>query len=177
MSGCRSLTVEEIRRVIEALSSKRDKALFITGIKTGFRITELLSLTPKSIREDGTIYVVKQNMKGKLRGRAVPLHPDARAQLIEYINESKCQVDSKLFPLSRFQAHRILKDAYNAIGITGKVATHSMRKTFATNVYNRLDKDILKTGKALGHVTGFAYKNTEQYLEVNQDEINKAILD
>jgi len=47
MKGCRALTADEVARVSHAFrgtSAERDRALFIlTGIKTGFQISELLS--------------------------------------------------------------------------------------------------------------------------------------
>lgn len=47
MKGCRALTADEVVRVSQAFHgtyAERDRALFILGIKTGFRISELLSL-------------------------------------------------------------------------------------------------------------------------------------
>jgi integrase len=41
MKGCRPLTASEIATVEEAFVRTRDKALFILGLKTGLRISEL----------------------------------------------------------------------------------------------------------------------------------------
>jgi integrase len=48
MKGCRSQTDEELMVVSQSFGgtyAARDKALFLLGIKSGFRISELLSLT------------------------------------------------------------------------------------------------------------------------------------
>ena len=47
MKGCRALTADEVARVSKVFRGTytgRDRALFILGIKTGFQISELLSL-------------------------------------------------------------------------------------------------------------------------------------
>jgi integrase len=185
MAGCRRLTDTEVRRVKKVLGdSQRDLCLFILGLRTGFRISELLRLKVSDVAGMKKATVAKQGMKGKLRERTVILHPEAIEAIDAYLKESQLPPESWLFPsrkcqgeaITRHHGWVILKNAYNALGMTGKVATHSMRKTFAMNVYTRLGKDVLKTGKALGHVDGYAYKNTERYLEVDQDEINDAIL-
>jgi len=48
-----------------------------------------------------------------------------------------------------------------------------MRKTFANRLYERLGHDLFKTQKALGHQN---VNSTVQYLQVDQNEINAAIL-
>ena len=188
--GCRKLSESEVSQVLSVLKTSRDQSLFILGIKTGFRISELLSLKVKDVMQNGEILdrvtVHKNNMKGKARSRSVILHPEAKALLKKYLNEVGYGPERDLFvshktkeALSRIQAYKILKQAYLDAGLTedkGTLATHSMRKTFANKVYENLGRDILKTGKALGHVGGYMYKNTELYLEVNQDEVDGAIL-
>ena len=55
----------------------------------------------------------------------------------------------------------------------GKLGTHSMRKTFADRIYDRLDGDLAKTQKALGHKN---INSTVQYLSFREEEIDEAIL-
>lgn len=188
MSACRSLTESEIKRVLKWLADKlRDRALFVTGLRTGFRISEILSLRVRDVQDENgrikdKITVLREFMKGlavKKKSRTVAVHPDVKIALKEYITEAELKPDDYLFPnpkgekaLSRFQAWRILKDAYSACGLKGKLATHTMRKTFANKVYRMFNGNILKTAKALGHDRSM---NTERYLEVRQEEIDNAI--
>ena len=47
MQGCRPLSPEEVDEILVSFGDRyaaRDKALFVMGVYTGFRITELLSL-------------------------------------------------------------------------------------------------------------------------------------
>ena len=76
-------------------------------------------------------------------------------------------------PISRVQAYRILQQAYYANDMTGTLGTHSMRKTFADRVYEKLNHDLFKTQKALGHRN---INSTIQYLSFKQEEIDAAIL-
>ncbi len=76
-------------------------------------------------------------------------------------------------PISRVQAWRILRNACELNQITGNVGTHSMRKTFAQRVYNLLDRDLVKTQRALGHRN---VNSTAQYLSFDEREIDEAIL-
>jgi excisionase family DNA binding protein len=59
------------------------------------------------------------------------------------------------------------------IELRGKVATHSMRKTFADRVYEALGRDIFRTQKALGHRN---INSTVQYLSFKEQDIEAAIL-
>lgn len=70
-------------------------------------------------------------------------------------------------------AWRILKEAYESNEMTGKLGTHSMRKTFADRIYDKLDRDLVKTQKALGHRN---INSTVQYLSFREEEIDEAML-
>ena len=76
-------------------------------------------------------------------------------------------------PISRIQYHRVIKEAVEVNGLKGKVATHSMRKTFAARVYEALDRDIFRTQQALGHRN---INSTVQYLSFKEQDIEAAIL-
>jgi site-specific recombinase XerD len=76
-------------------------------------------------------------------------------------------------PISRIQAWYILTEAYRTNGLTGKLGTHSLRKTFANKVYEKLGHDLLKTQRALGHKN---LDSTLAYLSFREDEIEAAIL-
>ena len=88
MRGSKPLTEEEIRALVNNLGPA-DKALFLLGLKTGFRISELLSLTVGDVVSNGKIKdrvtVQRRNMKGKKSSRTVLLHEEARQALKEYL--------------------------------------------------------------------------------------------
>jgi integrase len=58
MQGSRPLTDEEVGLVAKSFSgvyAQRNKALFILGVRTGFRIGELLSLRVSDVQHHGKI--------------------------------------------------------------------------------------------------------------------------
>lgn len=168
----------------------RDRALFLLGVRAGFRISELLSITIGDVFQNGNfvrqIAVARRNMKGKKAGRTVPLHPEAREFLEIWVRELAAAGHSApetfLFrsreggnrALNRRTAWYLLTRAYAACGLTGKLGTHGMRKTFAKRVHQKLGRDLMKTQKALGHAR---VTSTVSYLSFDEGEVDDAILD
>lgn len=187
--ACKPLTQEEQAKVIQVLDNIRDKALFVLGLKTGFRISELLSLTINDVYQANQIVarlkVQRKNMKGKVSSREVALHPTAIELLNSLLASYKAQgkvlePTLPLFigmgrnkPIGRNRAHKMLKAAYLKAGVTGSTGTHCMRKTFAVKVHKALANDLFKTQKALGHSS---ILTTVKYLPVEQEELDQAIL-
>jgi integrase len=202
MRGCRPLSDEEVSLVAKSFSgtyAKRNKALFLVGHRTGFRISELLSLTVGTVQQHGkitdAITVQRRNMKGgkagKTSSRTVRLHPEAKASLNVWLEVLQKRLggslssstpvfcsrvhrgDGELRAISRVQAWRILQEAYLSNEMPGKLGTHAMRKTFANRMYELLKHDLVKTQRALGHAN---INSTVQYLSFREEEIDAAIL-
>ena len=192
MKGCRPLEESEVEAVLAAFDgpyADRDRALFLLGVKSGFRISELLSLRLLDILRAGRLLdrvsVARRNMKKKVEGRSVLLHPGAKEALSVWIEQLRANgymtSDTFVFQsrkgrnaaMSRVQAYRVLQEAYERAGVEGHTGTHSMRKTFANNVHEKLGRDILKTQKALGHKN---INSTVSYLSFREEEIDEAIL-
>lgn len=191
MKGARSITDEEIRKVLSAFKGRfanRDRALFVLGIKTGFRIGELISLKLKDVIHGGEIVdrvsVQRCNTKGKIEGRTIILNLDAKKALVIWVNEmvqAGHPEESFLFKsrkgpnqsVSRNQAWHILDTVFNRVGLSGKLGTHVMRKVFADRIWEKLGHDLVKTQKALGHRN---INSTVSYLSFKTEDIDQAIL-
>ena len=192
MKGCRPLTEEEVtllQRSFGGVYADRDKALFLLGVKSGFRISELLSLRVSDVSQHGRLVdrvtVQRRHMKQKLEGRTVLLHPEAKTALATWLltlrQMSGYTAHTYVFrsrkggnrPISPVQAWRILREAVTTNELTGKVGTHAMRKTFANRVYHQLNHDLVKTQRAMGHKN---INSTVAYLSFVEDEIDAAIL-
>lgn len=179
-TGCRPFDDKEF----EALLANTDtqlRALLSLGVRTGFRISELLSLTWRSVlNADGivkdTIEVPRRSMKGKNKSRRMPLHPETKIHL-NALSRAKYTGDMthKVFPMDRSTAYRQLKKALKIAGIkegSGRLATHSLRKTFARKIYEGLSRDLNKLSQALGHSR---IQTTIRYLQVDAEEIENVI--
>ena len=76
-------------------------------------------------------------------------------------------------PITRNRAWQIIYQACIEAGVTGKIGTHTMRKTFATNVYEATGHSIPKTMEATGHTD---VKSLMKYLGYSRAEVEKVIL-
>jgi integrase len=192
MKGCRPLSDQEADSIMESFGGQyaaRDRAVFALGRYTGERISAILQLKVGDIIQGGRVMDAvgyrRANRKGKTESRTVTLHPKAKKALTVWINQlakgTILTADDFVFrsrkghssrPISRVQYHRILKGAIGPNELTGKLATHSMRKTFANQVYERLGHDIFRLQKAMGHKN---INSTAQYLSFKEADIEKAI--
>lgn len=176
MKGCRPLTTEEYEQVKNAFDNIRDKCLFILGTRTGFRISELLSMKVSDVADQRGVYksvkVKKGYMKNKNESREIVLHQEARIAIKEYLMSVGLDEADWLFPYTRQAAHNALKKVFNQCGLSGTLSTHTMRKTFAKNIFKNTN-NIYKTKQALGHKD---LSTTVKYIVIDQDEIDQAIL-
>lgn len=191
MKGARPLTECEVFQVSNSFRGRyalRDRAMFLLGIKTGLRISELLSLTVGDVLQHGRIvdraHVQRKHMKRKTEGRTVLLHPDAKEALALWIAQlsewQEVHRDTPLFlsrkgqrAIGRRQAWTILMGNYSENRMGGTLGTHAMRKTFANKVHGLLGRDLVKTQRALGHKN---VSSTVSYLSFLEEEIDEAIL-
>ena len=146
MKGTRPLDNNEIRLVSACFTGTfevRNRSLFLLGVSTGGRISELLSLTIGDVWQNRAavtdLLYDKSIVKGGEVSRAVPVNTDglrAIDALIGWHRERYATLQKKrpLFPsrngqgwkpLSRREAHTVLKDAFMTAGLNGHLATHS----------------------------------------------------
>ena len=159
------------------------------GVSTGGRISELLSLTIGDVYQNRAavtdLLFDKSIVKGGEVSRAVPVNVDGRqaiADLVAWHREKyKTLAPSRpLFPsrnkngsvaMNRQTAHEMLKKAFQAAGLNGKLATHSLRKSFAQRVYEE-SSDIYLVQELLGHRN---VSTTQKYIGVNYATAREAV--
>lgn len=74
-------------------------------------------------------------------------------------------------PMKRQAVHKILKTAFEAAGLNGKLATHTLRKTFAQRLYQKCE-DIFMVKEMLGHKN---VATTQAYIGVNYISVKEAV--
>jgi site-specific recombinase XerD len=186
MKGMRPLNQQEVSLVSKSFSGQyanRDKALFLTGLTSGFRVSELLSLQVRDVCQHGQmvekVTVRRANMKRKTEGRTVLFHPEAKAAVAAWLLEANLQPTDFIFQsrqggaMTSRQAWNVLNNAYEANGLTGALGTHTMRKSYADRVYEHFGHDLVKTQKALGHKN---INSTVSYLSFAEKELDEAVL-
>ncbi len=201
MRGSRPLENDEVRAVTAGFTgytARRNACLFTLGVNTGFRISELLSLTLADVLEERggiktRVTVWRRNMKGKNSSRTVVINGAARRSLQDYIESMRqdgyLTADCFLFhsvrgnrPIDRVQAYKLLRSCFRRCQLTGRLGTHAMRKTFANGVYRAFLGRVSRgepvdafrcTSKALGHKN---ITSTDQYLSFLESDIDNAII-
>ena len=127
----------------------------------------------------------KSIVKGGEVSRAVPVNTDgmrAIEELIHWHREQYGTAEKKrpLFPsrnghgrkpLSRREAHTVLKDAFMMAGLNGHLATHSLRKSFAQRLYEQTG-DVFVVQEMLGHKS---IATTQKYLGINYASVREAV--
>lgn len=197
----RALEQHEIVATLQAFRGRerlRDRALFLLGICLGFRISELLSLKIEDIRgalsdaPEAQIAVKRKSMKGKRKGRAVWVHSEARTALRLYLaarekHSGRAALDPEFVfasgragskysqPICRKWAWKMLRRTIRRAGIYDSTAggTHTMRKTFAQEIYVASGKDLYVTQKALDHASP---STTARYLNSVDADVKSLIL-
>lgn len=138
MKGTRPLDNDEIRRVSTCFTGTyqvRNRGLFMLGVSTGGRISELLSLQIGDVYQNGSavsdLLFEKSVVKGGEVSRAVPVNADGRraiAEVTSWHSEYYQNTDDSrpLFPsrhnagsvaMHRQTAHDVLKKAFIAAGL------------------------------------------------------------
>ena len=192
MKGTRSLDNTEIRLVsacFEGTFEIRNRGLFMIGVSTGGRISELLSLRIGDVWQNSKpvsdLLFERSIVKGGEVSRAVPVNIDGRdaiAGLVDWHRDRYGDVEAHrpLFPsrnrngtvpMNRQTAHEMLKKAFIDAGLNGKLATHSLRKSFAQRVYEQ-SGDIYLVRELLGHRS---VATTQKYLGVNYADARSAV--
>jgi len=159
--------------------AQRDYMLWMSGIYLGIRISDLLKLKARDIRDKDTIYI-REIKTGKENYIEIPT--EFKTELQSYVRnkkdyeflfqsretEKKKDNHGKLIsldkPLSRQQAYRIIRNAAQRFGIE-RTGTHTMRKTFGYFLYQRT-KDIVLVKEILNHSD---ISVTRRYIGLTQD--------
>lgn len=162
----------EIRKLFNALTNKKHKAMLFTAYSAGLRVSEIVQLKIADI-DSKRMQIFIERGKGK-KDRYVNLSPVLLDILRNYISTYKTRPVYHLFESDTTRqayptrtVQQIFTNAKNRAGIKKEVGIHSLRHSFATHL---LDKgtDIKYIKDLLGH---FSIKTTERYLHVSKKQL------
>ncbi len=165
--------IETVKRILKE-NGTRDFLLFLMGINVGLRISDFLKLKVGNVRNRDYI-AIKEQKTGKYK--KFPITDSFKPVLEEYIRDKKD--DEWLFssqrgdnkPITRIQAYRIINNACAKAGISGKIGTHTLRKTFGYHFYQET-KDVALLQCLFNHS---APSITLSYIGINQDIIDSSL--
>jgi site-specific recombinase XerD len=153
--------------------SERDYLLFVFGINTGLKITEMLDIKVGDVLEKEDSVKNFYSYSHHETAKEIYLNSKVKQAILHYVQNEHLNFENFLFkssktdkPITRQQAYRIIHQAAEAIGIEGKIGTNSMRKTFGYHAYKRgIAISILQ--KHFNHSTP---SETLKYLGISKDE-------
>lgn len=165
-----------IRNVLMYLRNKndRDYMLFLLGIHTGLRISDLLRLRVRDVKDKSHISLTEKKTK---KPRKILINKELKIELKEYCKGK--QHYEYLFqsreggnnPITRTRAYQILLDAGDVFGI--HISCHTLRKTFGYTHYKQ-NNDVVYLMEIFNHATP---RITLRYIGVMQDELDKSTSD
>lgn len=152
--------------------SERNYLLFVTGINSGLRISDLLRLR---VRDAKRLYIdLREKKTGKQK--RIKINKALKKALADYIKDKDDQ--EFLFksreglnkPISRSTAYNILKEAAEYVGLDG-IGTHTMRKTFGYWHYKKF-KDVALLQEIFNHSSPDV---TLRYIGITQDTMDQTM--
>jgi integrase len=157
--------------------NERDYVLFLLGIYTALRISDILSLKVKDLKGKNYLNIrEKKTRKKKLNERTIQLHPTLKKALKSFLKDKpgheyviKSRVSGNK-PISRERAYMILKEAAEEFDIES-LGCHSMRKTLGYHLYKKT-KNLVLVQQTLNHEDA---SYTLRYIGIEQDTVNDAI--
>lgn len=164
--------VSEMKNYLKS-KSERNYILFLLGISTGLRISDILQLRKEDLLNT---HVNLREMKTRKQKR-IRIPPYIRKELIEYarhLNDRDFVVKSRQGgnkPIDRSVAYRILREAAEQVNLT-EIGTHTLRKTFGYHFYQQT-KDVAMLQEMFNHSSP---NITLRYIGINQDSMDKAML-
>ena len=166
---------ENIEAMKRALlnSGYRDYMLFVMGINTGLRISDLLQLQVADVK-DKTHVTITEGKTDKTK--RFFLNPQLRDEIANYIrgrDDHEYLFQSQKGenrPISRVQAYRILNKAAQEVGLD-EVGTHTMRKTFGYWHYKEFG-DVADLQQLFNHSSQSV---TLRYIGIAQEDTDKRL--
>ncbi|NCB40931.1 MAG: hypothetical protein EOM80_19420 [Erysipelotrichia bacterium] len=152
MQGCKVLDNHEVSSLLDSTKSARDRLMILTGLSFGTRVSEALELNFSDV--SGSQLSLKSK-KGS-NNQVFPINEQYRAAVnaarAEYIAMGwNVTADTALFlnrsgvRMTRQAASDIMRKTANNGGVSGKVNTHSLRKSFITRIYRMTQYNIAET--------------------------------
>ncbi|MCU9612691.1 tyrosine-type recombinase/integrase [Caldibacillus lycopersici] len=171
--------IDAIKRYLKK-HSERDYVLFVMGINTGLKITELLEIKVGNVMDANGNFHEFYTLPLKDGAQEIYLNSKVKRAVLPYVLSHDLQPDDYLYqspktkkPITRQQAYRIIHQAAEEVGIPGKIGTNSMRKTFGFHAYKR--------GVAISllqkHFHHSSRSETLKYIGISKEDNLKAKID
>lgn len=170
-AGGKKLDAARHNRPKEEWQIKRDIALLTLIYGCGLRISEALSITPKSLNNNDSLIIEGKGNKQRM----VPLLPIVRKRINDYLAEcpfKPLQAESVFFgargkPYLARLFSRLLQNIRQHLNLPETITPHAFRHSFATHLLSA-GGDLRTIQELLGHES---LSTTQRYTKVDKDRL------
>lgn len=150
--------------------NKRDSLMFLMGIYTGLRISDILLFKIYDLKKD--YYNIREKKTGKQKIYEWNIY--LKRVIDEYVKDKDPEAYAfrsrqTLRPITRQRAYQIIKSACARHGVHN-TGTHTLRKTFGLFLYESSGKDVGMVMDILNHSN---QETTLRYIGITQIRNNK----
>jgi integrase len=165
--------IVDMKWSLKTWCGERDYILFLLGINTGLRVTDLLNLKVKDIKRKKKI-TVKEGKTEKPRTIHLANIYDELNDYIKTLEGTEWLFPSRKgnLPITRIQAYRQLNKAAKMVDIEDGIGTHTMRKTFGYWHYKQF-KDVAQLQTILNHSHP---EITLKYIGITDEQIENNLM-
>lgn len=167
----RYLKEEEIERLLEACrESRSDKLYYIVqvALKTGMRMSEVLSLKGGDVHMLDKYIMVDQNNTKNSKQRFIPINEALYGCLMEYFERHSIDENEQLF--ANTKVRKAYRNALKRAGIKDFLF-HDLRHTFASRLVQK-EVGLYTVSELLGHSN---ITVTKRYAHLNQKNLRDAV--
>ena len=169
--------IKRVRRLLK--DNPRDLLLFTMGINNGMRISDLLKLKVKAVKDlqPGETLKIKEQKTGK--DNVLMINKSVHTVLQRYLGEAGAEDEDYLFksrngknkPLTRETVNKMVKEWTKSF--KGNYGTHTLRKTFGFIQRTKYGVSFEVLCKRFGHSSPAI---TMRYLGIDDKEVNGILL-
>lgn len=152
-------------------NADRDVFLFLIGINSGLRMSDIVKLKKKDVISSKNPRIVEQKT-----GKTRILYLSSLQDLIQDYTKD-LEPEDYLFPSSKgghLEVNTVYQMFQKVASLLGRddIGTHTLRKTFGYHYYKKT-KDVATLMEIFGHSSE---KITKRYIGINEDEISETLL-
>jgi len=174
--------VKDIRAIKKILAEKpRDLALFVVGINTNLRASDLIRITVGQVRslKPGDFFDLREKKTGK--ARPVVMNSDCTTAIGKCLaDRAEATDDEPLFRSQRggqaitpIALNGLVKSWCRMINLKGNFGAHTLRKTWGFHQRTAFNVDIPTLMTAFGHAT---QRQTLKYLGIGEQEVRNVFM-
>jgi integrase len=151
---------------------ERDYMLFLLGVHTGLRISDILQLRVRDVKGRSHITIIEKKTK---KSKKFLINGELKKELHAYCKNKESYEfliysrEGQNNPINRVRAYQILKEIGDLFDI--HISCHVLRKTFGYWHYQE-NKDVGKLMEIFNHSN---QRVTLRYIGILQDELDKSV--